>query len=453
MLTVLVAVGAASCARSVPATVTVDPQVRHQTIIGWEATVDLGDADIPQDSIALYRRPLIDFLIDSVGITALRLEVRSGDENPNDRTPAMLADIGEMSYFKRGRYIAVNDNDDPFVVDPNGFRWTWMDHLVRTTVLPFREAMDARGESFYLTLTFVDFELAEFEQLADPEEYAEFIAVAFTQLRDSLGIVPDALEVLLEPDVGQIWDPHTLRHAIPAAGNRLRLHGFEPAFVVGSTSSMWQSFKYFDWIVADSAARGYVTDLAYHRYQDLNDAWLVAIGERTRSHGIRTGMLEKIDADYHALHDDLGIANVSRWQQYAMGWPLPLDDDGSIYALVSRATPDDVEIIYGRRTAMLSRYFQAIRPGAVRIDATSDHERVEPLAFDNPDGSVTAVLKTSGPAEISLRGLPPGPVAAQYMTEDDLVSVALEGVEADAAGVAVVAIPGAGVVTLRSTSP
>jgi hypothetical protein len=446
-LTLAVSVTVVGCGSAVPATVVLDPTERHQVIIGWEGTVDIGDADVPQDELGPRRGALIDFLIDSVGLNALRLEVRSGDENPVDRTPEMLADIGRMSWFKQGRYVSVNDNDDPFTLNPDGFRWTWLEHLVRTTVIPFKDGVERRGESFYLTLTFVDFGVAQFEQLADPQEYAEFMVAAFTHLRDTFGLVPDALEVVLEPDVGQIWDAETLAEAIIATGDRLAERGFEPAFVAPSTTSMWQALLYYERMATYPRARAYITDVAYHRYRDLNEDWLRRLGELTETHGVRTAMLERIDADYEVLHADLATGRVSRWQQYAMAWPQSIEDDGSVYALMS-GEPGEERVVYGRRTAMLSQYFRAIRPGAVRIGASSGAEAVEPLAFENPDGSVTVVLKTSGPAEITVQGLPSGAIRGEYMMERDRTRTVVEGVRSEN-GEAVVAIPGAGVVTLR----
>jgi hypothetical protein len=158
-------------------------------------------------------------------------------------------------------------------------------------------------------------------------------------------------------------------------------------------------------------------------------------------------MLERIDADYEVLHADLATGRVSRWQQYAMAWPQSIEDDGSVYALMS-GEPGEERVVYGRRTAMLSQYFRAIRPGAVRIGASSGAEAVEPLAFENPDGSVTVVLKTSGPAEITVQGLPSGAIRGEYMMERDRTRTVVEGVRSEN-GEAVVAIPGAGVVTLR----
>ncbi len=58
-----------------------------------------------------------------------------------------------------------------------------------------------------------------------PAEYAEFMLAVFQHLRDKYGIVPDAIEMILEPDNGTSWTPSALGQAMVAAADRLGAGG------------------------------------------------------------------------------------------------------------------------------------------------------------------------------------------------------------------------------------
>lgn len=350
-----------------------------------------------------------------------------------------------MQWFKAGRYASANDNEDPFDIAPSGFQFTWLDHLVSFVVLPFQELPAERGERLYLTRTYVDLGTSDFEHLTDPEEYAELVLAAFLHLRERHGLVPNALEVLLEPDVSQLWDAESVSDALVAACDRLRAHDFEPDFVVPSTTSVWQAVQYFDRSAAHPRALEYVSDLAYHRYGDVSGESLEQIAERGRRYGIRTAMLEHLGAGFETLHEDPSVGGVSRWQEYALGWPTE-ESDGTVYALVEEKGGEDPRVTHARETTLLSQYFRITRAGAVPVGAVSDDPGVDPLAFENPNGSVAVAIKTTGRARVTLRGLPAGSVRAEHMTERARERVQVDARETDLG--LTVTIPSAGVITL-----
>jgi len=63
-------------------------------------------------------------------------------------------------------------------------------------------------------------------------------------------------------------------------------------------------------------------------------------------------------------------------------------------------------------------YFKYIRPGAVRVESSSDHPDVLATAFENPDGRFTVVLINKGNAPVSLKleGEDLPPVFESYRT-------------------------------------
>jgi hypothetical protein len=68
------------------------------------------------------------------------------------------------------------------------------------------------------------------------------------------------------------------------------------------------------------------------------------------------------------------------------------------------------------RARLLSQYFHFVRRGAVRFEATSNDDRVEPLAFRNTDGREVVVVKADRGGAFSVHGLSPGRYGLRYTT-------------------------------------
>jgi hypothetical protein len=105
--------------------------------------------------------------------------------------------------WRHHRYATVNDDADPNVIRAAGYHFTELDRNVRTTILPLRALAAAKGEPLYINLNYVAFT----SQITtgsyhhqNAAEYAEFILAAFQHLDQQFGFVPDAVELLLEPD-------------------------------------------------------------------------------------------------------------------------------------------------------------------------------------------------------------------------------------------------------------
>jgi len=59
--------------------VQIDPTVSYQTITGWEATMFIVSECNPHFSV--LKDAVLPYIVDSIGITRLRLEIRSGVEH------------------------------------------------------------------------------------------------------------------------------------------------------------------------------------------------------------------------------------------------------------------------------------------------------------------------------------------------------------------------------------
>lgn len=421
-----------------------DPATRYQTIVGWEANAQSGQGD---PSFPSVKDELFDRAVSEVGLNRIRLEIRSGFEDHTDWDALRRAGTVSDSIFKCHRYATQNDNGDPFTIDPDGFQFAAIDTIIEKVVLPLKQRLAARGEKLFLNANYVAFDKTICPGLSyhhqPPEEYAEFVLAAYKHLKDRYGLEPDSWEVVLEPDNTNFWRGTQLGNAIAAAAARLVANGFTPRFVFPSTASMANAVPYFDAAIKVPGVSQYAAELSYHRYNGVSDANLAAIASRAKTWGIRTSMLEHIGSGYKDLHDDLAIGNVSAWQQYALAFPTT--DNGAQYFTIRNTGNPGVEV--GSRTKLLRQYFRYIRAGHQRIAAASRKAAFDPLAFVDPSGHYTIVVKASAGGSFTVQDLPAGRYGIEYATSTQ------DGVNAPdvtlAAGKALPAsIPSAGVITI-----
>lgn len=427
------------------ADVIVETTRRFQTIVGgWPAVAQVCHFECP-NLWPQYAEELFDAAVEDVGLTSIRLEVRSGSEHPED--PAQRFLDGEISFseWKQTWYTIVNDDGDPRTIDPAGFHFTELDATVEDVVLPVRQRLAARGEDLYVTLTYVDFGNSQFRHRDHPEEYAEFLLATFQHLEERYGLVPDAFEVILEPDVAG-WSAVPAGEALVAAAERLRDAGYDPAVVAPSLASMSGSVSFFDDMTQVDGVLDEITDLSYHRYRGVSDQALSDIADRANDHGVRTAMLEHIGSGHEVLYEDLTVAGNSSWQQFSLAWVR--EDLGGRQSNYLAVHPETLEVRLTNFARFLSEYFRAIRLGAVRVAATSDLDRLKPVAFVNEDGRHVVVVAASEEGSFTITGLPAGTYEVGHTTADERVEVAKE-VTLEANGVAEVSIPGAGVLSLR----
>ncbi len=376
--------------------VTFDPGQRFQTFRAWEATVNLlGTPEQQANRMAIF-----DSLFDDVGITRLRVGVFSGAEN---RTRSMQRFVGgeiDMEGWRALRYATVNDDDDPFHITWEGFDFFDLDWRMENTVLPMQERARARGQKLEVNLNYVAF-TKQIKNGAyihtNPEEYAEFVLAAFLHLQEKYGVVPDSFEVLLEPDNVKEWSPVLLGQAMAAASRRLRHAGFTPRIIAPSMANIALTLPWIDGIASVPGATDGLAEISYHRYHGGKPAQLRQVAARAAELGVETAMLELWfgKATYMLLHNDLKLANVSAWQGRAVYGHHVIGTDGSLRL--------EEDMRYNRL------YFNAIRPGAVRIGAaSSDPKAIDPLAFVAADGGMAVVLRAGAAASAQITGLPEG---------------------------------------------
>ncbi|MCC6316265.1 MAG: hypothetical protein IT361_01145 [Gemmatimonadaceae bacterium] len=433
--------------------VDVFPRVEHQVIRAWEASGQLGELDCNPTAYANYKQELIARSIDELGITRLRTTARSGTERPDDTFLDYRA--GRLNYplWRRTWFVAANDNDDPFVVNPAGFTWGFFDHHMDEVVTPIRNAMLARGETLSVNLNYVDFYLGDaskrFPTMKDPEEYAELIRAIFDHMHSREGWVPDAVELNLEPE----HTPYTgedMGRALVAVARRLRAGGYRPAFIGPSTTKASNAPLYYDAMMRVPGARGLISEVAYHRYTGVSRATLREILVRARRDGAAPAMLEHIPSGFESLYDDLTIANAVAWERFALGYCGMRDnpDGDGVYYQINQRDPAKPRINFTRDARLLRQVFYYVRPGATRIGATSSEEAVRPLAFRDRAGRLVIVVQVPGPTTFTLRGISAGRYKLNYGTHAGPYNQNLPDVVAVDGTPLRVTMPHAGVITV-----
>ncbi|MFM2355004.1 MAG: hypothetical protein RLZZ528_740, partial [Pseudomonadota bacterium] len=374
--------------------VEVDPSHRFQTFRDWEATANLQFA--PEIAPVVDR--VFDLMLDEAGITRLRVGVFSGDEKPRNAMRDFLDRTIGMPDWKRLRYNTINDNADPFDLNMAGFDFADLDWKVENVFLPMRAKAEARGQKLAFNLNYVGFtaDLAGGDyHHTNPEEYAEFVLAAFLHLDTVYGIVPEYFEPLLEPDMVKEWSPALLGQAVAAAVRRLEAAGYQPKLLGPSVTNAANAVEWFDALVADPLVAGRMAELSYHRYRGGKPLVLQAIADRAAVAGIPSAMLEFFNGKgtYPVLHSDLAIANAASWQGRAVTGYYKAEGDA--------LTPFE-DVRYNLE------YMKVIRPGSVRVAATSNDATVSPLAFVGADGRMAVVMMVEAAGEVALSGLPSG---------------------------------------------
>ncbi|MCA0377583.1 MAG: Ig-like domain-containing protein [Gemmatimonadetes bacterium] len=437
----------------------ITPTTTFQTISGWEATAQIGETECNKTAYPLYKQQLLDRAVDELGITRLRIPLRSSAESRTDWFGQLVAGAITGATWNANRYTAVNDNADPNVIDPAGFVWTELDSKIDEIANPLRQRLAARGEKLYVNLNFTDFSATRpaYAQLNTPAEFAELLLAAYQHLQTKYGWVPDAIEILLEPDNRAVWAGPDLGRAIAAANTRLRAAGFTPEFIGPSTMASEKAAPYWDQMIQANGGAGVIRELSYHRYGTVTTQHLRDIDARRVRDGVRTAMLEHIGSGIDDLLDDLTIANNAAWQQFTIGFCGPTDDGGTYYR-IDQSTPTAPRVLLSGTSTLLRQVFAYVRPGAVRIDASSaNSSAARPIAFRNANGRTVVVVRTFSAQQLAIRGLPAGTYAVNYgtatgsgaTTVGTAANVNAADVVVDASGVAVVSIPAGGAITLR----
>lgn len=428
-------------------TVTVDGTQRFQTMTGWEALMEIGQAECDPRAYATYKNELLDRAADEVGINRIRIGLRNGYENPVDLWTTFHAGGLTFNQWKKAWFQVVNDNADPFSMNAAGFNWGYLDWTIEQLIIPLRQRLAARGENLWVNFSYTGASSGQLHR-DNPDEYSEFVLAAFQHVKQKYGFVPNSLELVNEPDVGG-WTAPPVGHLLLNVKQRLSANGFFPEFVGPTGSEPARAISFFDQIAAIPGVTSALNEFSYHRYgTPATVAELQAIAARGKQYGLRTAMLEHGGSDYNDLHDDLTIANVSAWQQFGLGFCTDKDIGGAYFIIPGAELGNNSPVIKtGERTKYLRQYFRYVQLGAVRVGAASADTRFSPVAFRNTNGKYTVVVKATSGGSFTIGGLPAGTYGIEFTVPNDYKH-ALADVTISGSQTVSTAIPAAGVLTV-----
>lgn len=383
------------------ATVTIDPSQRFQTIVGWEAESYMNEANKPISPE--LEQQIVKSAVENAGITRIRLEIRSGAES-RSRAYADFVTAGMSDAWRNRRYLVANDNADPRVIDWSGFDFSEIDHSVEQAVIPLRRALAARGEKLFTNLCYVSFVKGQRNAHDEPEEYAEFALATVLHLRQKYGLELDMWEVILEPDLAGAWSGRRIGQTIVATSRRFAENGIRAGFAAPSTTNMATASRFFDDMLRVDGALPRLTELTYHRYNGVNSRALARLAHRSERYHVPLAMTELWfgRAGPDVLFEELEAGAVAF--------------QGRVLAdLFVNARKGDLTL--NQDVRYNGAVFRAVRPGAIRVRSTSNHDTLKSLAFERPQGGIVTALRATQPTNVTLRGLPIGEYVVTSVTE------------------------------------
>lgn len=385
-------------------TIIIDTSKSYQRFTGWEATSFItSDCD---SKYSILRDLILPYLVDSIGITRLRLEVRSGSEHNADNYSFWLNNNcpdkdSNYSKWRESRYATINDNDNPFVLNPQGFFFTELDKKIENIVIPFIHLLNVRGIKPYINLCYVAFT----NQIKNgiyihnnPDEYSEFILAVFLHMNQKYGFTPDAVEIILEPDNVPQWNGSLIGQAIVKTSERLLSYGFKPKFIGPSTTNMANAIKFIDDIIKVPGALELLDEISYHRYGGVSQQNLKIISEKAKLYNKKTSMLEWWfdNANFKILHEDITIGNVSSFQQATINGFFDIDT----------TNPKEPKIKIKDISEYNRIYYTLIKPDAIRKEVISNDEAVSPIAVINNDNTFALIIISEKETVLNIANIP-----------------------------------------------
>ena len=364
-------------------TVTLDPSVEYQTVLGWGAS-----SWSPPWTTAELREEVIREAVNDLGLTRLRLEGPSGNRS-NDR-----------------RWEWLNDNGDPENIDWTAFNTARLDERTAETVTPFKEQVEANGESFncYVSPSLFDGGSSGESPpwlLHNPGEYAEFAAAFLLHLKNNHGIEADYYCILNEAGNNNPFTASVVGRMIKALGPRLEALGLRTKIQFPECVNANTSWNYIQALRDDPQVWRYVGSVSYHLYGS-NDA-RPSIRDFALSRGLPTGQTEYMGLTMDHLYDDFILGGVSYWEIYGIGSQFE-----SNYSRLGRTGK-----YWSFRQVM-----HYVRPGAVRIRATSDDAGLRVLAFVKDERMTVVLINGSGARTVNVQNLPGGDYGVSQSVND-----------------------------------
>ena len=363
------------------AQVTLDPATRHQTILGWGAVSPY--QSVPLDVPVAQRDLVVDIAVNELGLTRLLYGPPGGN--------------GSGEHDKHWEWF--NDDDDPEHIVWSAFNTARVNERVTQWILPIKQAVEKRGDqfSFWVCPAFPNtgsMGEAPTWLLQSPGEFSEYLLAFLLWLKNTHGLTADGAAIMNEPANQNSFYAPVLARIIKALGPRLLAEGLPTKIVFPNCEYADQSWNFIQAVQNDAEIWPYVGMLAYHLY-GTNTA-RPQIRDFGLARGLPTAMTEFLWLDINYLYDDLTLGGVSEWNIFGMGQCFSINLDGT-------SITRNNEKHWTFRQVM-----NYVRPGAVRIEATSDDSGLRTLAFDRNGKTTVVLINGSGARTVAVGPLPAG---------------------------------------------
>jgi O-glycosyl hydrolase len=352
-----------------------------------------------------------------------------------------------------------NDNDDAQVINPAGFSFPWSDLLREKVLIPALQygysdltlgpLLNVRGALSWLA----PIRSADYVRYLD--EAAENVLAILNHWRTSYGLTPRLLQLFNEPTTGnnelQSSSTQEVVDLVKRVGQRLRAEGYaEMKFVVPNEASIGRNLTVAQAILADPEARAFVGAIGYHPYpygsvyasarriletsgtgapdpatrQQLEQlralgaqygipVWLTEVTEGPGNTSYPPGAIETVLARAIHIHDNFAYAAASAYfgmltfwdavthAEHFVGRDVPFLSEESGIVLVDVAAG---KVYLTGMAYAIGHYARWVRPGALRLAATSSTARIPASAFRDPaSGRIVVVAVNNESTDHVLR--------------------------------------------------
>lgn len=439
VLTASAACGAADPTRPEPppgptdsVVIQVDNAASYQTVAGFGAST-LSLVYPNGDHLGSLRAAALKAAFGDVGMSLGLLSIVIVE------TPATATDL----FGQRA-----NDNGDPAVLDPAGFNFTEADALRDKILSPaaaygYDDVTLGPLLNLQAPLSWLQpIRSADYSRYLD--EAAENVLASMQHWRDAYGLTPKLLDLFNEPTTGnrelQSSSVQEMVDLVARIGTRLRAAGFaEVKFLVPNEETIDRSVQVAQAMLADPVARPFVGAIGFHPYpygsvyasprriletsgagtpdpatrQQLEQLkalgqqygvpiWMTEVSEGPGTNDYAFDAIEPVLARAIHVHDNFEYAGASAYFGQNTLW----DSQTHAEHFANRAVPflsEQSDVVLAdvgtgavRITGLgyaIGHYARWLRPGAVRIGATSEKPRVIVTAFrDQANGRIVVVV-------------------------------------------------------------
>src|SRR5581483_6466933 len=361
-------------------TVSVDSAVHYQTIDGWGQGGGVFSA--------------LNFSLNQTSGQALQ------DTLDYQYLRDMALDLG----LTGSRMWEVGPRADGTGIDLNGncdsLDWTKFQAAAPyATVAPyavyFKQLVEGQGlkTNFYSSPTYPSFAtMAKPWVQYDPGERALQIWADALWWKEQ-GIDINYAVIQNEPQFGSSWNTQVLSDDVAAVGPRLIAHGLGTKVQWAEGVDPHTTWMYDTNTHRDNTWWSYVGRLSYHRY-GTDDPYRSYLADSARVHGITTAQTEMGNPGVEDIVSDLVLGNVTYWE---VG-----------YTGAVSATPGGTNWLPGGTYYRMRQLLHYVRPGDMRIAATSNDSMVQTVAFKGKNGITTVVISHRTNESVTITGLRPG---------------------------------------------